>query len=191
MSKAKLEAARELIKDKHYAEARAVLRTMPADPTAQRWLAKLDSLIPAVSVTEIPLPPPSAFMPSAAPPRPFVVPRRRNAISTALVLLLVVAAIFSGLVYARMRTDQAASELRGDLRLARYCVFTLNPNSNYTSEQLVDACGDWVELMRTYYAEETTECSRRAPEVDALFYACMSSAGVVPIIPPYPAVDAP
>ncbi len=48
MSKAKLEAARELIKDKQYAEARAILRTMPKDPTAQRWLTKLDEIAPEV-----------------------------------------------------------------------------------------------------------------------------------------------
>jgi len=189
MSKAKLEAARELITDKHYTEARAILRTMSADPTAQRWLAKLDSLIPPAP--EIPLPPASAFMPSAAPPRPFVVPRRRNAISTALVLLVVAAVIFGGLLYARAKTEQGAAELRGDLRLIRYCVFALNPVPNYTTEQLVDACGNWMSLMRTYYAEETAECSRRAPEVDMLFNACMSNAGVVPIIPPYPEADPP
>ncbi len=189
MSKAKLEAARELITDKHYAEARALLRTMSTDPTAQRWLAKLDSLIPPVPTPEIPLPPPSAFIASAAPPRPFVVPRRRNAISTALVLLVVAAVIFGGLLYARAKTEQGAAELRDDLRLIRYCVFTLSPVRNYTSDQLVTACGDWMSLMKTYFAEETAECGRRAPEVDVLFYACMSSAGVVPIIPPYPEAD--
>lgn len=46
MSKAKLEAARELIKEKQYAEARAILRTIKTDPTAQRWLAKLDEIAP-------------------------------------------------------------------------------------------------------------------------------------------------
>lgn len=46
MSKAKLEAAHELIKEKKYAEARAILRTLQTDPTAQRWLAKLDEIAP-------------------------------------------------------------------------------------------------------------------------------------------------
>jgi hypothetical protein len=41
MSKAKLEAARELIVDNHIDAARAVLSTMPTNPTAQKWLAKL------------------------------------------------------------------------------------------------------------------------------------------------------
>ena len=41
MSKAKLQAARELIVDNHLEAARSVLSTMPTDPTAQKWLAKL------------------------------------------------------------------------------------------------------------------------------------------------------
>ncbi len=47
----KLQAARELIKEKHYAEARAILKTMPKDPTAQRWLKKLDEIAPPASIT--------------------------------------------------------------------------------------------------------------------------------------------
>lgn len=46
MSKAKLEAARELIRSKQYAEARAVLRTMADDATARKWLARLDEIAP-------------------------------------------------------------------------------------------------------------------------------------------------
>ncbi len=42
LSKIKLEAARELIEEKKYDEARAILRTLKTDPTAQRWLAELD-----------------------------------------------------------------------------------------------------------------------------------------------------
>jgi thioredoxin-like negative regulator of GroEL len=37
MSQAKLAAARELITEKHYAAARAVLETIPGDETAGRW----------------------------------------------------------------------------------------------------------------------------------------------------------
>jgi len=45
MSKAKLDAARELIREKKYIEARAVLRTVD-HPTAQKWLEKIDSIAP-------------------------------------------------------------------------------------------------------------------------------------------------
>jgi len=45
-SKAKLEAARELIVDDHWEAARAVLETMPTSPTAQKWLAKLNQIAP-------------------------------------------------------------------------------------------------------------------------------------------------
>lgn len=46
MSKAKLQAARELLQEKRYQEARSLLQTIPSDPTAQKWLAKLDQIAP-------------------------------------------------------------------------------------------------------------------------------------------------
>ena len=45
MSKQKLLAARELIKEKNYDEARAILKTID-HPTAKEWLAKLDRIAP-------------------------------------------------------------------------------------------------------------------------------------------------
>ena len=46
MSKAKLQAAKELIQEQQYSTARAVLLTIPTDPTAQRWLAQLQTIAP-------------------------------------------------------------------------------------------------------------------------------------------------
>lgn len=46
MSKAKLIAARELIKNKKYNEARTMLTDID-DPTARKWLAELDRIAPA------------------------------------------------------------------------------------------------------------------------------------------------
>lgn len=45
MSKQKMLAARELIKEKRYPEARAILKTID-HPTAREWLAKLDEVAP-------------------------------------------------------------------------------------------------------------------------------------------------
>jgi len=45
MSKAKFAAAKELIQEKHYDAARAVLQTMN-DPNARQWLQKLDQIAP-------------------------------------------------------------------------------------------------------------------------------------------------
>lgn len=44
MSKLRLEKAREYIVSKEYDEARKVLLTMPENPTAKRWLQKLDEI---------------------------------------------------------------------------------------------------------------------------------------------------
>lgn len=46
MSRAKFEAARELIQQKNYAAARAILEAMPDEPRAIEWLAKLDQIAP-------------------------------------------------------------------------------------------------------------------------------------------------
>lgn len=45
MSEAKLVAARELIQEKHYEAARAVLKTTN-EPKAKEWLTKLDQIAP-------------------------------------------------------------------------------------------------------------------------------------------------
>src|SRR5205085_109358 len=45
MSKAKFEAAKELIREKRYTEARAILVTV-AHPLAAEWVAKIDGLAP-------------------------------------------------------------------------------------------------------------------------------------------------
>jgi hypothetical protein len=46
MSKAKMEAARELIREKRYDEARAILRTVD-HPTARQWLGKIEQIDPS------------------------------------------------------------------------------------------------------------------------------------------------
>lgn len=43
MPRVKLEAARELIREQRYTEAQALLRTMPDDATARKWLQQLKS----------------------------------------------------------------------------------------------------------------------------------------------------
>ena len=44
MSQAKLQAAKELIQEKKYLEARAILVTIERDATAARWIAKIDEI---------------------------------------------------------------------------------------------------------------------------------------------------
>ncbi len=46
MTREKLEQAKKLILEKQYEEARALLRSMPDDPTAQNWLTKLNERAP-------------------------------------------------------------------------------------------------------------------------------------------------
>jgi hypothetical protein len=53
VSKAKLAAVKALIQEKHYEVARQVLQTMDGDPTAHRWLQKLDQIAPPVAVPDV------------------------------------------------------------------------------------------------------------------------------------------
>jgi hypothetical protein len=46
MSKAKMEQARELIREKHYSEARSILKTVN-HPKAREWLKRLDEIAPS------------------------------------------------------------------------------------------------------------------------------------------------
>lgn len=45
MSRAKLAAAKELIKEKKYEEARDLLRTIPDDPTAAKWIERINEIV--------------------------------------------------------------------------------------------------------------------------------------------------
>lgn len=60
MSQVKLAAARELIQEKKYAEARALLLTIRDDPTAARWLAKLDERTKQIPQNYTVIPAPTA-----------------------------------------------------------------------------------------------------------------------------------
>ncbi len=53
MSKQKMLAARELIQEKRYAEARALLKTVD-NPTASVWLKKLDEVEPPIVISATP-----------------------------------------------------------------------------------------------------------------------------------------
>jgi hypothetical protein len=44
MSRVKLEAAKELLDERQFQAARAILETIKDNPTARRWLSKLDTL---------------------------------------------------------------------------------------------------------------------------------------------------
>jgi len=71
----KLLQAKDLVSQKRYDEARAILVTMPDNPTAQKWLNQLASVgggtpapRPAPPPAQSPYPPPSPYGPGATPP---------------------------------------------------------------------------------------------------------------------------
>ncbi|MFN8380245.1 MAG: hypothetical protein U0452_16420 [Anaerolineae bacterium] len=66
MSNSQLEQVRELLKAKRFDEARALLKAMPDDPTAQKWLTKLNEVYPEQPPAP-PAPEPVAPPPPATP----------------------------------------------------------------------------------------------------------------------------
>jgi uncharacterized protein YqgQ len=48
----KLEQAQQFLKNKQYSQARQLLETIPTDPTAQKWLSKLDQIAPKNSESD-------------------------------------------------------------------------------------------------------------------------------------------
>lgn len=54
MSQSKLQAARELIEEKKYAEARVLLMTIRDDPTAAKWIAQIDARRAPIEQDDIP-----------------------------------------------------------------------------------------------------------------------------------------
>lgn len=54
MSQSKLQAARELIEEKKYTEARILLMTIRDDPIAAKWIAQIDARRAPVEVEEVP-----------------------------------------------------------------------------------------------------------------------------------------
>ena len=98
MSKAKFEAARELIQAQQYDQARALLRTID-DPRAAEWLAKLDKLDP--------------------PP----VKRKQRPLLALLLVVLAIVILIAGWAYVR-ETVRPAGERLGT---AVYSLGTIQP----------------------------------------------------------------
>src|SRR5579859_3256559 len=83
--RAKFEAAKQLITEKHYNEARALLRTID-HPTALQWLEKLDTIDPPkVATAQI-----------ESQPMPIVVPARKRGSRVSIEIILVLIIVVGG-----------------------------------------------------------------------------------------------
>lgn len=72
--RAQLQHARDLIMQKQFAEARAILRALPHNTTAQKWLAKLDEIAPEAAPPQTPAAPAAAPRVQAEQPAPAIQP---------------------------------------------------------------------------------------------------------------------
>src|SRR4051794_17202967 len=91
MSKAKFEAAKELIDEKRYDEARTILKTID-HPTAAKWLNKLDAIAPQDEVDK--------------PSKPITGKARKKPTRLQLFLLIAFGLIFAVLIIAEVQRSQ-------------------------------------------------------------------------------------
>jgi hypothetical protein len=110
MSDIKLAAARELIREKQYAAARAVLQTIPDDFTAMEWLQKLDEIAPTH--------------------------RSRRWLWTLLVVIVIVGIVGFGL-NLRQQQIAAAESATAWVRTIGYCVRYMPDVDNRTCQDIV------------------------------------------------------
>ncbi len=115
MSKIKFDAARELIQEKQYDAARAVLRTFD-HPQATIWLAKLDQIAPEADLAAPPAKPRSPLMPLAL-----------GVLSIAVVILIGVVIVLIG---ATRNTPPAIPTAAA---LAAAAVATSTPTPSHTA----------------------------------------------------------
>lgn len=163
MSKAKLAAARELINEKNYVVARAVLMTLPADDTARRWLERLNEIAPL-------------------PKTPVPTMRRRKS-RLPLILLVISVAVLAGLLWT-VRTNSLESAEQGRLyaRLIGYCIdIVVQANVRGSAEDLSSGCNTFVGDAMRIYADEVRACNQQSPELDNPFHTCLYREGIVPI----------
>ena len=115
MSKQQFEAVRELILEKKYAEARALLRVMD-HPTARKWEAKLDELDSESSFPEFPTPPPKP-KPSRSPNYRLTVIVAVLGVMVAMLLVLNMGGYFSPKVQNALHAEETKVARSTDIRL--------------------------------------------------------------------------
>lgn len=99
MSDVKLQAAKELIQAKDYDAARGVLKTMPDNVTAVKWLAKLDQLAPAPAIETV----------EATPPVRDVDVRGRPLLWGLVLIAFLALVVVLGIVYSNDQRAHASS----------------------------------------------------------------------------------
>lgn len=135
MSNIKFQAAKELIEERQFTAARAVLKAMPEDPRAKLWLVKLDKIAPEIQA-QIPLPPVQAWETSKT-----LIPRKRSSIAKPLLLLAALLIAFFGGVWLLMRNQQyqvwQSQESEASAALNVFCYLRLAGMNDISCDQWV------------------------------------------------------
>lgn len=161
MSQEKLRQAQQLLKAKRYDEARAILNTLD-DPTARKWLARLDELVP------------EAEFPESGP-------QRRNGISNSVILASLSAMLLITFVialYGAFLRPVGAAEAQDSENATQMISELVNVNAQL--QAIVENTGSdpiqWEYLILTYnqYAypilnKISEVISTNVPEYTSLF----------------------
>lgn len=166
MSKAKMEAARELVREKQYTQARELLKTID-HPTARKWLIQLDTIAPErePDFDDLPTPPPK--------------PRSLWRVIRFPLLLLLIAAF--AVVYISFRqsydtrytaSKRALDERAIHIRLRVYC-----ESDTGGSEA---ECDQTAALIMAGARQDIDVCFEQYPDLEASRLDCLIERGVIP-----------
>lgn len=171
MSQIKLQAARELIQEQNYKLARSLLLTMDADPTAQKWLEKLEKISP----TPIPSP---VFAPL---PRP----RKKSGRKGLIIMLFIVGVVVAGFLLVRqLRLNEwNAKRPEANAALSVFCTLRMARMDDIACDQwvtrLLNEDISKVDAILTCDRLYNHDSAAITSDIDArLFLRCLSNKGI-------------
>ena len=191
MSKTKMLAAKELIKQRKYNEARAILNTLDY-PLAKEWLTQLNRLDPPRILSQRlpsslspppPMPPPYYGPQNQAPPfptqnsLPVLQPDKTNGVNWKAPLIILTFLVL-GLSFLTSQNYHKPSEQETvRARLFRYC---LEIYFKVGSASDINECDEWYGATFDVYEAQVLACHRLSPDLDAPFTDCLVDEDILP-----------
>ncbi len=151
MSKAKMEAAKELIQEKKYAEARAILKTVD-HPTAAEWVAKIDERV-------------KAEHPKSGKKRTLI------AVGATIALLLIAA-----ILYLKLQVEPGVVAITDKMYVSLAC-----SSSHGYDKAASDTCNAWAERTYPKIQQTIRSCPEGHDYDTriALLHECLTKSGIV------------
>jgi hypothetical protein len=163
--------ARDLIQQKRYAEARAILIDIE-HPTADAWLDKIAEITAAKPAGK-----PQTVSSVARSPKPQRSPLRRG---LNLVLFVIVVTVVG--VGGMMLADQL---INGESRAAQSAMIDFCMDAYFEAgiyEGVTRDCFDWRDSAFPAYDDQVIACHRRSDGLESEFRSCMIREDIIPYL---------